>query len=75
MSIPRRMWHFHVTCDVLEDGSSHLRLESESGRHVYEKVGRYPVLMLLRMFADHAENVAREPVKLRADTCCNGEPE
>ncbi len=73
--MPRPLWNFRVICDVLDDGECRLRIDSASGKYSYEKVGDYPVLMLLRMFADHAENVAREPVKLRADTCCNGEPE
>lgn len=73
-NLPRRLWHFHVTCDVLENGDSRVRLESESCRHVYEKVGNYPVLMLLRIFADHAEAMNR-PQSEPQQTCCNGEPE
>lgn len=74
MNHPRRLWHFHVTCDVLEDGSSRLRLESESGRYVYEKVGDYPVLMLLRVLSDHVEAVTKEPKGHREHECCNGDP-
>ena len=73
--MPQPLWNFHVTADRLDDGDVRVRIESASGKYHYEKVGNYPVLMLLRMLADHVEAVTREPVRMPKDTCCNGEPE
>ena len=73
--MPKPLWNFRVTADILDDGECRVRIDSASGKYSYEKVGNYPVLMLLRMLADHVEAVTREPVRSREDTCCNGEPE
>lgn len=72
--MPRPLWNFRVTCDILDSGDCRVRINSASGKHNYEKIGDYPVLMLLRMLADHVEqSTGDRPIP--QDTCCNGEPE
>ena len=73
--MPKPLWNFRVTADILDDGECRVRIDSASGKYSYEKVGNYPVLMLLRMLADHVEAVTRGPVGSREDTRCNGDPE
>ena len=51
--MPKPLWNFRVTADRLDDGECRVRIDSASGKYSYEKIGNYPVPMLLRMLSDH----------------------